>query len=491
MNLTEQIQVKPSKELLEICEKAKKLYNLANYLYRQRYFFRLKQRRYNENFIRKTKIKILKKHRKNFTSLEKYYKEFKKFKNSYINKLNISTNRQNYYDSIKLLNYYDLIILTKFTDEFESLPNNSAQQILKLLIKDWKSYWVSPKIDKKIPRYKKNQSQISFTYVQCRIKEDGYLYFPKKGRKKSNQCWIQPIKTRLSNSIKYKKREEWNEIKTKIKQVRIIPKQNRYIIEIVYEKKEKDLKLNKNNLLGIDIGIRNIITAVPIVNDKILLPFLIKGNTLKSINQFYNKKLAGFKSIAKKLNDRNITKKISVISRIRNNKINTIMHQISKFVVNYCKNNDIGTIIIGYNKSWKQNINLGKKFNQKFVQIPLKKIIDKISYKAELFGIDVQIITEEYTSKCSFLDNEEICKHRKYKGKRSIPLKKIDPNFKGYKKNKKCYGLFLTEKGYIINSDINGALNIIKKAVPNAFERTEIEVSGLTPRVIRFFRTSN
>ncbi len=160
------------------------------------------------------------------------------------------------------------------------------------------------------------------------------------------------------------------------------------------------------------------------------------------------------------------TKRIQKLHLKRNNKINTIFHRISKNVIEYCIQNNIGTIVIGYNNGWKQKINIGKKNNQNFVQIPLLKLVKQIEYKAQLKGISVLTIDEAYTSKCSFLDKESIEKHETYVGKR---IKR---------------GLFRTSNGTIINADVNAGYNIMKKAFPNSVSVDGIEAFGLMPQVI-------
>ena len=132
--------------------------------------------------------------------------------------------------------------------------------------------------------------------------------------------------------------------------------------------------------------------------------------------------------------------------------------------MNQLVSNGVATVVIGHNKEWKQDINIGKSNNQKFVQIPHSMFINILKYKCELEGITVIIREESYTSKCSFFDNEEICKHTEYKGKR---IKR---------------GLFRTSSGRFVNADLNGALNILRKEIPNAFSYG-IEVCS-TPRVL-------
>jgi len=393
LRLSETIYIKPSDQLSKLCHLAKNLYNLANWYVRQ---------------------------------------DFLKLNN--------------------FLNYYDLDYILKDKQVFRKLPSQTSQQILKLVNRNWRSYFraleefrANPKKFKnkpRIPRYKKKngESIVIFTNQKCRIKE-GYLFFPKRAN-------LKLTKTR---------------IKEKLKEVRIIPLGIKYKIEMIYEKLEQDLGLNKNNILSIDLGLNNLITAV---NNIGLDPIIIKGKVIKSINQYYNKQLAHYRSIENKKSNFQDTKRIQKLHLKRNNKINTIFHRISRLLIDYCIENNLGTIIIGYNDGWKQNINIGKKNNQKFVQIPFLRLINQVKYKSELIGITVITINENHTSKCSFLDNEEIRHHNKYVGKRI------------------SRGLFRTSNGTLINADVNAGYNIMKKVFPNSVKVDGIEAFGLMPQVI-------
>ena len=393
MRLSETIYINSSAQISKLCHSAKNLYNLANWYVRQDFF-----------------------------------------------KLNI------------FLNYYDLDYILKDKNVYRELPSQSSQQILKLVNRNWRSYFGALKVYRanpnkfknkpKIPHYKKKNGEfiVIFTNQQCRIKE-GYLYFPKKVN-------LKRIKTR---------------IKEKLKEVRIIPLGIKYKIEIIYKKEEKDLGLNKNNILSIDLGLNNLITAV---NNIGLDPIIIKGKVVKSINQYYNKQLAFYRSIENKKSNFQDTKRIQKLHLKRDNKINTIFHRISRFIINYCIKNNLGTIIIGYNNGWKQNINIGKKNNQKFVQIPFLRLINQVKYKSELVGISVITINENHTSKCSFLDNEEIRHHKKYVGKRI------------------SRGLFKTSNGTLINADVNAGYNIMKKIFPNSVSVDGIQTFGLLTQKI-------
>jgi putative transposase len=168
----------------------------------------------------------------------------------------------------------------------------------------------------------------------------------------------------------------------------------------------------------------------------------------------------------KKIICRKTGRAIQILTWNRNKKIKDIMHKYSKWIVEYCLLHNIGTIVIGYNPNWKQEINLGKKTNQNFVFIPSDKLVKMIKYKAEEIGISVIEKEESYTSKCSFLDGESNEHHNVYMGERI------------------SRGLFRSEKGTIINADVQGAYNIIKKAIPEAFKKLSvdwIEDVGLHP----------
>ena len=154
--------------------------------------------------------------------------------------------------------------------------------------------------------------------------------------------------------------------------------------------------------------------------------------------------------------------KIKTLSFKRYTKIKDYLHKESRKLVNHLVSNNVSRVVIGHNKDWKQDINLGKKSNQNFVQIPFNMFIQMVTYKSQLEGIEVVQREESYTSKCSFLDGEEICRHETYMGKR---IKR---------------GLFRSNNGRLINADLNGALNILRKEIPNAFNGYGIEV-GSTP----------
>ena len=135
----------------------------------------------------------------------------------------------------------------------------------------------------------------------------------------------------------------------------------------------------------------------------------------------------------------------------RDNKINWYLHNVSKIIIQYCVNNDINNIVVGHNKEWKQNINIGKVNNQKFTQIPFNKLISQLEYKAKMLGINVVQTEESYTSKIDHFTKEEMKHQENYLGKR---IKR---------------GSFQCKDNFILNADVNGALGILRKVIGDDF----------------------
>lgn len=235
----------------------------------------------------------------------------------------------------------------------------------------------------------------------------------------------------------------------KINQIRIIPHNQIFCVEIVYSIAINDTLLPDNGrYMSVDLGLDNLAT---VVTNTGLNPIIVNGKGLKSNNQYYNKQQAYYQSIAKSMNDKFYTNRLYRLTQKRNFKIEDALHKISRYIVTSALDNEIHTIVIGNNKNWKQAISLGKRTNQSFVSIPHKKLIDKIIYKARNVGVDVILTEESYTSGTSFLD-EELPQKEFYNKKRRI-----------------CRGLFISNQGIRINADINAAYQIMKKVFPNEF----------------------
>lgn len=182
-------------------------------------------------------------------------------------------------------------------------------------------------------------------------------------------------------------------------------------------------------------------------------PFIINGRPLKSMNQFMNKEKAHYQSILKKTNSKDMSRRIRKLSSKRGHKINDYLHKASRYIINYCLSHDVTLIVIGKNKNWKQECGLGKRADQNFVQIPFDRFITMLEYKAREHGITVVTTEESYTSGTSFIDDEEPVREY-YNKKRRVRR-----------------GLFMSDKGIMINADVNGAYQIMKKVVPIKWDR--------------------
>ena len=233
---------------------------------------------------------------------------------------------------------------------------------------------------------------------------------------------------------------------TNIKQVRIIPRGNHLVVEVLYEVEEHALLEDNGRYAAIDLGIDNLCS----VSSNCCNSFIINGKPVKSINQYYNKKKAKLQRRLKKCQNRNKSKRLQKLTEKRNRKLKDYFHKASRYIVNQLVSNQINTLVIGYNKGWKQEVNIGRRNNQKFVGIPFMMLRDMLSYKCKLVGINVIVTEESYTSKCSFIDNEEIKKKEVYDGKRTKR------------------GLYKSKDGRLINADINGSYNIMRKGFKKA-----------------------
>ena len=219
-------------------------------------------------------------------------------------------------------------------------------------------------------------------------------------------------------------------------------------MEIIYNKEITDSSLDKTSAIGIDLGLNNLMAITSNIGN---VSNLVNGRPLKSINQYYNKKKAHLVSLLEKGKLKS-SKRLRRLEMKRTCKIKDYLHKTSRRIIELMEQNNIGTCFIGHNKEWKQEINIGSRNNQNFVSIPYSLLINMLRYKIEEKGGVLVELNEAYTSKCSFLDNEEICKHEEYKGKR---VKR---------------GLFLSSEGKALNADINGSLNILKRGIGFSFK---------------------
>ena len=258
--------------------------------------------------------------------------------------------------------------------------------------------------------------------------------------------------------------------------LRIIPMGNTFIVELTYRvgkdecKTSKRAALNPNEALCCDLGIDNFATFVSTKPG--IRPFLVKGKILKSINQQYNKQVAELRS-------KKHYEHIRIKGVKRYCQLQDLMHKASRLAVNFCLAHDLGRIVIGTNRNWKQSVNLGKRNNQNFVMLPHAKFIEMVRYKAEEYGIQVTVREESYTSKASALDMDVIADFDPKQGK-------TKPVFSG-KRIKR--GLYRSSDGHLINADINGAANIGRKELGDEWLKKLLELDGGvfvdTPAIVR------
>lgn len=375
----------------DFCFKAKNLYNHANYI-----------------------------HRQDFVNGEDYY--------SY----------QNLYKELKSDD--------KFPDYNNMPTHHTALQVLRRLDKNWKSFFRSVK------DYSNNMSKYN-----GRPRPPKYL--SKNGR---FVLEIPPenIKSKIiDNKLSFNKHFNGFTVETHchekdgyagVSLVRIVPHSGYLVIEVCYKvtKYVRVEKKSSERIISIDLGIDNFAAITNNIGEK---PVVINGRGLKSINQFYNKELARLQSESEAYT----TRRVNRLVRKRNNKVDDFMHKASKYVVNYCILHGIDTVVLGYNKGWKNEVDLGKKVNQKFVQIPYYKFMKMLEYKCKDVGIKIIVTEESYTSGTSFLDYEK-------------------PEWGSYNKFRRIHrGLFRSNNWCLINADINASYQITKKVFEDIYDSIE------------------
>ena len=342
--------------------------------------------------------------------------------------------RQSFIKSGEYLNYNRInkIFTVESNVDYRALPAKVAKHTQKLVDFAMKSFFTLVKKKKKGKYDKKVKLPKYLDKVKGRMTvhyERGALSFKKR------KGYIHLSKTEIFVKLP----EDLDE--KDIKFARIVPGCGKITVEIGFER-EAEPQVMTGSYASIDPGVNNLITMVDTVTKN---PVIINGRPLKSINQWYNKKIAEMRSETERLHGKHWSHKMSSITNRRNNKIKDYMHKASTYIVNHLVSNRIGTLIIGESKEWKQDTNMYRINNQNFVCIPFEMLKSMLEYKCRLAGIEVVRQEEAYTSKCSFLDNEEIRKHEKYKGTR--PKR----------------GCFKTSSGRKVNADVNSACNIMKK----------------------------
>ena len=352
--------------------------------------------------------------------------------------------QRQFYDVLNNLNE-----VMKKEECFQAIPCNVAQQTVRMVQKVYKGFFrlIKAKQEGKLPK-------------ETEVNEPKYLN-KTKGR------YVAQYTPRVISKKHFQKRGVIKlsqidiEVKTKIQRyedialVRIIPQNEEYHIEVVYNVEDVPQLKSNRTYAAIDLGVNNLATVT--FSEKGKQPLIVNGRQLKSINHYYNKKLSKLRSALEIRNKKKSSHATRRLAIKRNNKINDFMHKASRRIVNILVRDDIRTLIIGKNDGWKQGANMKKQNNQNFVSIPHSRFVGMLSYKCEQKGIKVMLVEESYTSKASFLDLDPLPRYGEGKA----------PTFSGYRESRGLY----KRKGVKerVNADVNGSYNIMRKAIPTLF----------------------
>jgi putative transposase len=325
---------------------------------------------------------------------------------------------------------------------YRALPAKVAQGVLRQVTLAWKSYFAACAAweadpsrflgHPKLPKYLAKQGRNLLTYTEQAI-----------SRAPKNRGYVVPS----GLAIRVETRQ------TAIDQVRIVPHATHYTVEIIYERPVTPAAVDPARAASVDIGVNNL--AAVASNQPGLAPLLVNGRPVKALNQWYNKRRARLQ--AKLPQGVFVSRQLDLLADKRQRQIMEYLHVASRRMIEWLVKHGIGTLVIGKNDGWKQAIGLGKRTNQNFVFLPHARFIELLRYKAELVGIQVRITEESYTSTASFLDADPLPVYAA-----AMPT----PPFSGKRVKR---GLYQAANGRRLNADVNGALNILRKVVPNAF----------------------
>ena len=377
--------------------------------------------------------------------------------------------RQHYFQERKYLNYEKNYVLLKGSENYRILNSNMAQQILKSVDGSFQAFFKLRKLASEgkyplqaahLPHYLPRDGFYPLIIRMIRIGRDNTFVVPmSNGYAKEHGR----IAIRLPEPLHDKK----------IKEIRILPRQNARFFEVqyVYEAEMITHNLDETKALAVDFGVNNLMACVSSTGQS----FLIDGKRLKAANQWYNRQLSRLQGIHDKQRlGRRRTRRMQAVTDKRNRYVDDYLHKAVKLVVGYCIQNRIGTLVAGYNVTFQRNVSLGTKNNQNFVMIPFGRLREMLSYLCRLHEITYVEQEESYTSKASFWDRDE------------IPVYNDDnPRQYAFSGKRVKRGLYMTASGTVLNADINGALNILRKS--NVVSLTALYARGAvdTPARIR------
>ena len=386
------------------------------------------------------------------------------------NKTNLTANEKEVQDELALLkgqkSYYvlgygvlqKLMRATSNPDFFSGLPMQTAQHIIRQTCGDFK-HWLSA-----IKKYKKDPTGFTGKPKMpkyCRKETSTYLFTNQDAVIYDGKLKLPLTKIRIPVRRRH----------GKLMEVKVKPVSGGYELLLTYQIKDSKVRSGMH-FAAVDFGVDNTMTVVSDTGKSILF----KGRFIKSINQYFMKEKAKrirILSKGKETTERVWSKYLDQLSTYRTNYIRDCFHKMSKKLLLWCQQNDIGYLVLGSNTFWKQNINIGKVNNQNFVSIPFEMLKKMIELKAIEYGVTVIKSEESYTSKASFLDNDE------------IPVYEEGMNIRYRFSGKRIKrGMYQSSDGTCINADINGAANILRKA---GYDTSKVELTNLlNPKIIRF-----
>jgi len=367
--------------------------------------------------------------------------------------------RQAYIHEGTYLPYAEIFHRVKHLECYQALPRKVSNSILILIDKNWRSFQAALKAWDEHPEK-----------LTGRPRLPGY-----KPKEKGRNILIYDMQALSKKALKRGMiapsgldiEIPTQQTRQSIDQVRIVPRLDGYMVEVVYRKEEKQALVDPSLVAALDLGV-NTLAAVTSTKQG-FQPLLVNGRPLKSLNQHYNKQRAHQQSHLAKAK-RFTSRQLDRITTKRNRRVNAYLHTASRRIIDHLVTEGIGAVVVGKNPFWKQEVEMGQKNNQQFVQIPHARFIKMLTYKAKLVGIQVILQEESYTSKASFLDRDPLPTY--------APGRKEKPQFRGKRQKR---GLYRASDGRRIHADVNGSYNVLRKAFPNSFGQG-IEAPAVVPR---------
>lgn len=360
--------------------------------------------------------------------------------------------RQYFFTQKKFLTYESNYTECKDNENYRLLQAGVAQQTVRVVDRTFRSFFnLLEKCkngeyrqgDVRVPHYRKKGELFNLILSTNAISiKDGYFKIPMSREYRRLTDYKEDVKIRFPERLQGKV----------IKEVRILPyNHGQYFkVQYVYAVEQDIQTLDSDKVMAIDLGVENLATCV----SNAMTPFIMDGRRIKSINRYWNKQTARYKSIAMKQQKHTnvITNRIQRLTAKRNNQVNDYIKKTARYIIDQCLATDIGTLIVGYNKDFKRSVNLGKQNNQNFTQLPLGSLRKQLQFLCWKYGIDYIEVEESYTSKSSFLDNDELPEY-----------KRGQPYTKWFSGKRIKRGLYQSKNGIILNADVNGAYNILRK----------------------------